>query len=253
MRFASLGSGSEGNALLVERGETRVMIDCGFGLADACQRLARLAVEPGDVSAILVTHEHSDHLGGVARLALKYDLPVWLSHGTFSEWQAERLPQVKIFDSHSPFDIEELQVHPYPVPHDAREPAQFVFSDGARRLGLLTDAGSVTAHMVEMLSGLDGLVLECNHDATMLASGPYPPFLKQRVGGPYGHLENGQAEDLLRRVDQSRLQHVVAAHLSATNNTPQLARAALARALGCAEDWVETAQQRTGFNWRSLQ
>ena len=253
MRFASLGSGSEGNALVVERGRTRLMVDCGFGLADACRRLARLAVAPDELSAILVTHEHGDHLGGVARLALKYGLPVWLSHGTLSQWQAERLPQVEIFDSHSLFAIEELQVQPYPVPHDAREPAQFVFSDGARRLGLLTDAGSVTAHMVDMLSGLDALVLECNHDAGMLAGGPYPPFLKQRVGGAYGHLENGQAEDLLRRVDQSRLRHVVAAHLSAINNTPELACAALARALGCAQDWVATARQDSGLSWRSIQ
>ena len=253
MRFASLGSGSEGNALVVERGATRVMVDCGFGLADACRRLARLALGPADLSAILVTHEHSDHLGGVARLALKYGVPVWTSHGTLSQWQAERLPQVNIFDSHSPFDIEDLQVHPYPVPHDAREPAQFVFSDGGRRLGLLTDAGSVTPHMVDMLSGLDALVLECNHDAGMLAGGPYPPFLKQRVGGAFGHLENSQAEDLLKRVDQSRLQHVVAAHLSATNNTPKLARAALARALACAEDWVAAADQETGLGWRSVQ
>ncbi len=253
MRFASLGSGSEGNALVVERGRTRLMVDCGFGLADACRRLARLAVVPDELSAILVTHEHGDHLGGVARLALKYGLPVWLSHGTLSQWQVERLPQVEIFDSHSLFAIEELQVQPYPVPHDAREPAQFVFSDGVRRLGLLTDAGSVTAHMVDMLSGLDALVLECNHDAGMLAGGPYPPFLKQRVGGAYGHLENGQAEDLLKRVDQSRLQHVAAAHLSATNNTPELACAALARALGCAQDWVATARQDSGLSWRSIQ
>ncbi len=253
MRFASLGSGSEGNALVVEQGATRLMVDCGFGLAEACQRLARLGLEPAHLGGILVTHEHGDHLGGVARLAAKYDLPVWLSHGTLSQWQAERLPQVEIFDSHSAFAVKDLQVHPYPVPHDAREPAQFVFSDGARRLGVLTDAGSVTPHMVEMLCGLDALVLECNHDAAMLDSGPYPPFLKQRVAGAFGHLENRQAEDLLKRVDQSRLQHVVAAHLSATNNTPQLARAALARALNCAADWVAAARQDVGFAWRSIQ
>jgi phosphoribosyl 1,2-cyclic phosphodiesterase len=206
------------------------------------------------LSAIAVTHEHSDHIGGVARFARKHRLPVWLTHGTRIMWdtQEHSLPEVRIFDSHSSFAVEEVEIHPYPVPHDAREPVQFVFSDGGVRLGVLTDTGCSTPHIEAMLSGLDALVLECNHDSQMLRDGPYPAGLKQRVGGRLGHLENAQAADLLKQLDSSRLKHVVAAHISRKNNTPALARRALAQALDCAEEWIGVAHQEDGFDWRSI-
>jgi len=138
------------------------------------------------------------------------------------------------------------------VPHDAREPTQFVVGDGRRRLGVLTDAGCVTPHMVEMLDGCDGLVLECNHDAEMLRNGSYPWSLKQRVGGRLGHLDNMSAASLLGQIDRRRLQHVVAAHLSEQNNTPALARAALAGVLVCQPQEVAVADQQQGFDWRQL-
>jgi phosphoribosyl 1,2-cyclic phosphodiesterase len=254
IRFASLGSGSEGNGLVVEAGRTRVLLDCGFGLSETTQRLARLGLAPEQLSAIAVTHEHSDHIGGVARFARKHGLPVWLTHGTRIMWEAQEdsLPEVRIFDSHSRFAVEELEIHPYPVPHDAREPVQFVFSDGGVKLGVLTDAGCITPHIEAMLSGLDALVLECNHDGQMLRDGPYPSGLKQRVGGRLGHLENAQAAALLKQLDCSRLRHVVAAHISKKNNTPALARQALAEALDCAEEWIGVARQEEGFDWRSI-
>ena len=143
-------------------------------------------------------------------------------------------------------------MHPFPVPHDAREPVQFVLTDGARRLGVLTDAGHVTAHMLAMLDACDALVLECNHDSRMLAQGSYPPALKRRIGGPWGHLDNAAAAALLSQVRSSRLQHVVAAHLSAENNSPALARAALSAALGCGQDWIGVATQNEGFAWREM-
>ena len=157
-----------------------------------------------------------------------------------------------MFDSHSPFAIDGLEVRPFPVPHDAREPAQFVLTDGASRLGVLTDTGSTTRHVEAMLSGCDALVLECNHDPAMLASGPYPGWLKTRIGGAFGHLANEAAAGLLAALDRSRLRHVVAAHLSETNNRPELATAALARVLGCGPDEILVADQDRGFDWLEL-
>jgi len=254
MRFACLGSGSEGNALVVEVGRTRILLDCGFSIKETVSRLSRIALEPADLSAIVVTHEHADHISGVARLANKFKLPVWLSHG--SHTYLANLDQVPadchIIDSHVAFTVGAMQIEPFPVPHDAREPLQFVFGDGVRRLGVLTDTGMITPHIMHMLSGCDGLVLECNHDRELLANGAYPPSLKQRVGGRFGHLDNHAAADLLRGIDTSRLTHLIAAHLSQKNNRPELARSALAAVLNCAEEWVGIADQTQGFDWREF-
>lgn len=254
MRFASLGSGSEGNALLVAAGQTQVLMDCGFGLKETTARLARLGVSPGELSGIIVTHEHGDHVGGVGRLARKYNLPVWLTHGTLRS----RLPAfdgtilANEIDPHQAFSIGDIEIFPYPVPHDAAEPVQFVFGDGARRLGVLTDAGCGTAHIEQTLSGCHALVLECNHDKEMLRNGEYPYFLKQRVSGRYGHLSNDEAAGILGRLDVSRLQHLVSAHLSRKNNTAALAVQALCGALGCEASWVGVATQEAGFSWREI-
>lgn len=254
MRFASLGSGSSGNALIVESGATRLMLDCGMPLRETERRLARLGLAPQDLSGIVVTHEHSDHIDGVLPFARRHGLRVWMSYGTLRGASGDDLPEadVIVIDSHSPFAVGDIEVRPYPVPHDAREPVQYVFGDGNLRLGVLTDAGMSTAHIESMLSGCAALVLECNHDEAMLAAGPYPAFLKERIGGPFGHLANRVAAEILATLDRSRLRHVVAAHLSERNNTPELARAALAAVLGCAPDWVEVADQAEGFAWRSL-
>ncbi len=249
MRFASLGSGSEGNGLVVEAGATRVMLDCGFGLADTIKRLARLGLLPADLAGIVVTHEHADHIGGVGRFARKHRLPVWLTAGTLRMARDMEEVDVQVIDSHAAFAINGLEIHPYPVPHDAREPVQFVFGDGARKLGVLTDAGCSTPHIEAMLQRMDALLLECNHDAAMLASGPYPPGLKQRVGGRFGHLENGQAAALLDKIKHGRLQCVMAAHISRNNNTPHLARRALAQVMNCADEDVRVACQNKGFDW----
>ncbi len=254
MRFASLGSGSQGNALVVEAGRTRVLLDCGFGLKDIKARLARHGLEADDLDAIIVTHEHDDHVGGVSRLAQKHEIPVYLTYGTLTALEGARsdMAQITVIDSHTPFAIGDIEARPYPVPHDAREPAQFVFSDGRASLGVLTDAGSSTPHIESMLSGLDALVLECNHDRDLLANGSYPPYLKQRIGSRFGHLENGTAAQLLASLDCSRLQHLVAAHLSQQNNTPELARTAMARVLNCTPDWIGVADQQNGFAWRDI-
>jgi len=254
MRFASLGSGSQGNALLIESGNTRVLLDCGFGLSETTSRLSRLGLDASSLDAIIVTHEHGDHGGGVAKLASRFDVAVYLTRGTLSAMGAEgrSIPRRILIDPYTTFAIDGIEVRPFPVPHDAREPVQFVLSDGAVRLGVLTDTGQPTPHIAQALSGVDALVLECNHDLDMLMSGPYSAQLKSRIAGRLGHLANAASAELVQAMDCSRLQHLVAAHLSQTNNTAELARAALAGALGCAPGWITVATQEEGFAWREI-
>src|SRR5262249_30614874 len=175
MRFASLGSGSQGNALVVEAGRTRVLLDCGFSVADTTRRLGCLGIRPEDLAGIIVTHEHDDHIGGAARFARKYGLAVWMTTGTYRGLEKLFEPDVSVplIEGYAALAIGEMQIEPYPVPHDAREPAQFVFSDGVRRLGVLTDAGHGTAYIQRCLTGCDALVMECNHDAALLACSDY--------------------------------------------------------------------------------
>ncbi len=254
MRFASLGSGSEGNALVIESNQTRVMLDCGFGLRDMCARLAVKSLAAEQINAIVVTHEHSDHISGAVRFARKYGTALWMTHGTLQQLarQQDKLPDIRIIDSHCAFEIDDIAIQPFPVPHDAREPVQFVFSDGQFRLGILTDTGAATRHIIDILTGCDALVLECNHDSDMLRDSHYPASLKQRISGQFGHLDNLAAANLLARLDHSKLQHLIAAHLSQHNNSPERALAVLAQVLGCQPHWLNHADQTQGFSWRSL-
>jgi phosphoribosyl 1,2-cyclic phosphodiesterase len=256
-RFASLGSGSQGNCLIFASVGTRILLDCGFNPRETTARLARLGLAPEDLTGIIVTHEHSDHVGGVFPFARRHGLPVWLTYGTLSairESNADIDQKVTttLIDGHAAIAIGDVLVQPYTVPHDAREPVQYVLSDGMRRLGVLTDTGCSTPHIEAMLSGCEALVLETNHDLGMLDKSTYPAWLKARVSGPFGHLDNNSSAALLASLDCSRLQHLVAAHLSKQNNTPELARAALVSALGCTPEWVGLADQAEGFGWRDL-
>lgn len=245
--------------MVVAAGNTRVLLDCGFGPKELGRRLQRVGLSPADLAGIVITHEHDDHASGAVPSAARYDIPLWLTYGTYramtegaDEGKAPRTSTVSLIDGHAPFLIGDLEIFPFPVPHDAREPVQYVFGDGEHRLGVLTDIGAPTRHVERMLSGCDALVLECNHDPEMLARGPYPRWLKERIGGPFGHLANAQTAELLANLDRSRLTHVIAAHLSTSNNTADLARAALSQAMGCASDWVSVADQDDGFDWREI-
>lgn len=219
------------------------------------RRLQRLSREINQVSAILVTHEHGDHVRGVASLSKKYQIPVWSSRGTAKAAKLEQLDERGLWnciDIHQEFEIESLQIQPIPVPHDAKEPCQFVFSDGDWRVGVLTDTGSITPYIEEQYSGCDAFILEANHDEEMLANGSYPPSLKHRVGGNYGHLNNGQAKDLLNAIDISKLQYLVASHISDKNNTVALARDKMSEALDADASWIDVACQDEGLDWRVL-
>ena len=256
MRFASLASGSSGNCLVAEAAGTVILLDCGLSLTETERRLARLGLAPSQVSGILITHEHSDHAAGTFEFAAAHRVTIYLTHGTLAALKAEGkvldgVPLCMVNGRQS-FFIDGLQLSPFTVPHDAREPVQFVLSDGASRLGVITDVGISTPHVEKMLSGLHALVLECNYDRDLLWNGGYPRWLKERIAGPFGHLDNLESERLLGAIDRSRLKHVIGAHLSKQNNRPELARAALARALGCEESWVSLATQDDGFGWRTI-
>ncbi len=246
MRIASLGSGSRGNATLVQHGETLLMVDCGFSLRQTEQRMARLQVRPEQLDAILVTHEHSDHCSGVERLSRRYDIPVYMTVGTLASGRCSEVAVLGHFQSECAFQIGDIHVLPVAVPHDAREPCQFVFSCGAQQLGVLTDLGSVTPLVLEAFSACQVLLLECNHDLDMLARGPYPESLKRRVGGDWGHLSNAQAAGLLARL-ASVPEHLVIAHISDKNNCPEAVSRSLTDVWSGNEPiW---ADQEAGFDW----
>lgn len=256
LRFASLASGSSGNCLIADADGTRVLIDCGLNLTVAERRLARLGLAPHEISGILITHEHGDHAHGVFDFAAAHNTVVYLTYGTMLALKAEGRViegvRMVFINGRQSEAIGGMLVMPFTVPHDAREPVQFVVSDGNRKLGVLTDIGASTAHVERTLSGLDALVLECNYDRDLLWNGGYPKWLKQRIAGPFGHLDNEDSGRLLAALDRSKLKHIIGAHLSQQNNRPQLARAVLARALNCDESWIGLATQDDGFGWRDL-
>nr|WP_241022162.1 MBL fold metallo-hydrolase [Burkholderia sp. Ac-20353] len=232
---------------------TRVLLDCGFSAKEVERRLGRLNLGIDDLDAILITHEHSDHVGSALTLARRASLPLYMSWGTARAVGADEADvDLHVLWGDETAPIGDLAVLPYTVPHDAREPLQFVFLDGCHRLGVLTDVGTSTPHITAVLSGCDALVLESNHDTAMLAKSRYPQSLKARIGGNHGHLSNDAAADILASLERSRLRHLVAAHLSQQNNRPELARDALAAVLGTDGSDVIVATQDEGFDWLGL-
>jgi len=251
MRIASLGSGSKGNATLVQHGATTLLVDNGFSLRKFCQRLERFEIDPGAIDAVLLTHEHGDHSGGVERLCATHSIPLWTAVGTARAALSAQFEYHRLIAGHR-VTIGDIEVLPVTVPHDSNEPLQFIFHqiDHGKRLGILTDTGHITRHIVDAFSCLDALLLEFNYDAEMLESGPYPYQLKQRVGGSHGHLSNEQSMDLLRRIDTSSLNCLIAAHISEKNNTADIVNR-LIRQLDAVPAPV-VADQETGFDWIAI-
>ncbi len=257
LRFKSLGSGSSGNATLVEGRSgsqvTRLLIDCGLGIRQLDGQLAQAGVSASQIDAVFITHEHGDHIGCARSFALRGRTPVWMSPGTHAalgEPDFEGL--LRPAQDGVAIDLGELRIMPFTVPHDAREPLQLSCTDGALRLGILTDLGHATAHVLAQLGACRAILLESNHDADLLAASSYPAFLKQRIGGRYGHLSNQDAGEILAAIAHPGLAHVVAAHLSQQNNRPELAQAALARSAGCCAADIQVADPLRGTDWISL-
>jgi len=201
IRFKSLGSGSSGNATVVQAREgtvlTHLLVDCGLGIRELDKRLAGAGMLAEQVDAIFITHEHGDHIGCARQLALRERIPVYMSEGTYAAiGQPDFAGLLRLAGDGAAFALGGLQVRPFTVPHDAREPLQLSCTDGETRLGLLTDLGHVSTHVLQELTGCATLLLECNHDEALLMAGSYPPFLKRRVGGAYGHLANSAAAAL---------------------------------------------------------
>lgn len=258
MRFCSLGSGSGGNATLVEASQgittTRVLIDAGFSERELGRRLARAGCATTDIDAVFVTHEHGDHVGCALGFARRHGIPLITSRGTWGaigrdDFDARLLRWVRGGERLS---VGDLELQPFSVPHDAREPLQLCLSDGDRRLGIVTDLGCAPDSVCDALQRCHALLLECNHDEELLRFGPYPPQLKRRILGTHGHLSNAAAADLLSRCRCDALGAVVAAHLSEKNNSPALVREALAPVLQCAAEEIRVADPRLGWDWLAL-
>jgi phosphoribosyl 1,2-cyclic phosphodiesterase len=251
LKIASLGSGSKGNATIVSSDVTNILIDCGFSLRQFEKRLTLLSMSPEDIDAILITHEHSDHCGGVVRIAKKYEIPVWTTFGTGRA----------VFNSNADFNklsggklitIGNLDVFPVTVPHDAGEPVQFVFRDklSGEKFGILTDTGHITSHIIDAYDNLDGLLLEFNYDQQMLENGPYPYSLKQRVSGDLGHLSNEQSMGLLKKINTEQLRCLIAAHISEKNNAHSIVESHLLLLDHLPQPIL--ASQDTGFGWINI-
>lgn len=263
MRFKSLGSGSTGNAAVVQctvgSAPTTLLIDCGFGLKVLLEKLETCGLQPEDLSAIFITHEHGDHVGCVQTLSLKYRIPVWMSAGTARALGLND-PKIKpdktamagllnVAVDGQTIDLGRLQVTPFTVPHDAAEPLQLSCTDGIAKLGVLTDLGHATEHVFDHLKNCSALLLEFNHDRDLLAASGYPAFLKQRVASGYGHLSNCQAVAIARELQHNALRHVVAAHLSQQTNRCDLVADVLAQALSCEANDVLIASADDGCPW----
>jgi len=239
MRFAVLGSGSKGNCLYVESGNTAILIDAGFSGKEITRRLAQIDRRPEQVAAIFLTHEHSDHIVGAGVLSRSLSIPVYANRGTALAGEAKmgRLHDWREFASGDRFEFAGLRLHSFAISHDSSDPVAFVIGDGDCQIACCTDTGYATNLIRTRLSGCQALVLEFNHDPDMLQNGPYPLELQQRIRSRHGHLANAQAGELLRELVHDRLRYVLPAHLSETNNTSELALAAARGALDNADVW----------------
>ena len=249
IRVAALGSGSSGNSLLVQSGKTTLLVDCGFTMKETIARMYGLGVTPSEVDAILISHEHGDHVKGVGPLSRKFGLPVWCTHGTYNRMRDNRFPSVRLFHAHESFAIGDFHVDPFPTPHDAAESCQFVFEASSTRFANVTDLGACTPHVKEKLLGVHGLVVECNYDTDMLTNGPYPPSLQARIRSNYGHLGNEQAGNLVNQLDHPDLQYILLGHLSEQNNSDALAMQTMHQYLSERPERVRVLAQHCASEW----
>ncbi len=255
LRVASLGSGSAGNSTLIRSAGTTLLLDCGFTLKETVARLATLQLTLDDLDAILVSHEHSDHVRGLGPIARKCGAAVWITHGSFDAWRDKKIQRVNFCTAHQSFSIGDITIDPFPTPHDAAESCQYVFSvvgeAATSRFVALTDLGVCTPHIYEKLHSANALLIECNYDLEMLRNGPYPASLQSRIRSRFGHLGNQQAAQVLSQIDHQQLQTILLGHLSERNNTPELARATVSAQLENTHR-VHVLEQHSASAWFDL-
>jgi phosphoribosyl 1,2-cyclic phosphodiesterase len=249
IQVAALGSGSSGNSLLVRAGKTTLLVDCGFTMKETIARMYHLGVSPSDLDALLVTHEHGDHVKGIGPLSRKFAIPVWCTHGTYHCARDNRFSSTRLFHAHEPFQIGDIDIDPFPTPHDAAESCQFVFSVRQTRFANVTDLGACTPHVMSKLEGINGLVIECNYDNEMLRNGPYPRSLQERIRSDYGHLGNDQAGSLLQQLDHSALHCILLGHLSEQNNSDAAALTTIRNHLESGHERVNVLAQHCCSQW----
>lgn len=245
MGFASLGSGSRGNGTLIFLGGRLFLVDCGFSLKQTEGRLARLGVSAGDIDAILVTHEHADHVNGVNALSHKYNIPVYASYGTQKNLGRSR--SFYPFNGDVVFEIEGVSINPVRVPHDAREPTQFTFNYESECVGVLSDLGCFTEHVFEQFKSCGLLLLEANHDVSMLSRSAYPIRLKDRIRNDFGHLSNDQSFEALQKLIHKDLE-VAIGHVSEQNNSTELLKE-MFNPMKSQLKGLYYATQKEGFEW----
>ncbi|MDB4138200.1 MBL fold metallo-hydrolase [Methylophilaceae bacterium] len=256
MRFCSLGSGSSGNSFVVQNEITTLLVDCGFGLNETVTRLSRYGVSPDKINAILLTHEHEDHIKGAFSFSNKYKVPIYLSYGTFKMCK-KRINDnydinFNIIESTQSFMINDIEVTPIPVPHDAREPFQFMFKSNLKSIAIITDLGFITNHIIKTIKEIKALVIEFNHDKTMLVDSDYPQSLKNRVAGLYGHLDNMESIKLLKSINYEGINWIAAAHLSEKNNDDTLVRRLISEATLKDSESIKVIDQMNGIDWLSV-
>lgn len=248
LRVVVLGSGSGGNAVVVESAGRRILIDAGFSCRELERRMKAVGLDPASIAALFLTHEHDDHVRGAGRFALRHRMPIYATKGTVAgtDLPPDVVARLETIESGYPLEIAGFVVEPFQIPHDAREPVGFVVEDReGRRVGLAADIGCRSQLAWSRLVDLDLLMIETNHDLDMLRTGPYPWYLKQRVASRHGHLSNVEASDGLPELLGDRLRTVVLYHLSRVNNTAALAAATVQDALdraGSAAGLVVTDQ-----------
>lgn len=229
MQFATIASGSSGNCLYAGNDDTHILIDTGISKKRIEEGLKQCGVEGCDIDAVLITHEHSDHIQGIGVWSRKYHIPIYATRGTLNE--IKRMKSLGAIDEslfhvirpEEAFTINNVKVHPFSIPHDARDPVSYHLEDNLNRIGMVTDLGYFDQSIINALLESDLLYVEANHDLRMLETGPYPYALKRRIAGNYGHLCNEMSGQLIGQLLNERLQHVILGHLSQENNFPELA------------------------------
>jgi phosphoribosyl 1,2-cyclic phosphodiesterase len=246
LAVCNLASGSKGNSTYISDGETAILIDAGLSGVELQRRLTSRGLRPEDLDAIIVTHEHSDHIQGVGILSRRFKLPVYISNKTRSACpQLGNLSEIRSFECGTKFKIRNLTIHPFSISHDAEDPTGFTIGQNGTTMAIATDLGIATAMVKEHLKRCALLILEANHDPQMLETGPYPWPLKQRIQSRVGHLSNRDSKKLLHELQHANLQHVILAHLSEINNTPQKAFEEVAQALTRCNAKLTVAEQYT--------